>query len=145
MLKDVKGVGQRDALKEVSDGYALNFLIAQGLAVQATPEKVAAHAEKKQLASASAAEQAKVHEAQAKKITGVTVTVSARANDKGHLYEHLALPAIAAALGAATGVHVTPEAIVLAEHIKSTGESQAEVRLGVSKARFTVNVTKAEK
>ena len=43
-LKDVGGVGQRGSIKEVSDGYAMNFLIAQGLAVQATPEKVAAHA-----------------------------------------------------------------------------------------------------
>ena len=50
-LKDVKGVGQRDALKDVSDGYALNFLIPQGLAVQATPDKIAAHEVQKQKAS----------------------------------------------------------------------------------------------
>ena len=34
--KDVKGQGKRDEIKEVSDGYATNFLIKKGLAVQAT-------------------------------------------------------------------------------------------------------------
>ena len=34
--KDVKGQGKRDEIKEVSDGYATNFLIKKGLAVPAT-------------------------------------------------------------------------------------------------------------
>jgi large subunit ribosomal protein L9 len=35
-LKDVKGQGKKGEIKEVSEGYANNFLIAQGLAVPAT-------------------------------------------------------------------------------------------------------------
>ena len=42
-LKDVAKVGQHGTMKDVSDGYALNFLIPRGLAIQATPDKVAAH------------------------------------------------------------------------------------------------------
>lgn len=34
--RDVKGQGKKDEIKEVSDGYATNFLIKKGLAVQAT-------------------------------------------------------------------------------------------------------------
>ena len=41
--KDVGGVGVRGTVKDVSDGYAQNFLIARGLAEQATTEKLAAH------------------------------------------------------------------------------------------------------
>ena len=45
-LKDVGGVGQKGSVKDVADGYAMNFLIAQGLAVQATNDMLAAHAKR---------------------------------------------------------------------------------------------------
>ncbi len=35
LLKDVKDIGQADTLKDVSDGYARNFLIPKGFAVPA--------------------------------------------------------------------------------------------------------------
>ena len=34
MLKDVKGVGKKDQIVTVKDGYSLNFLFPKGLAVQ---------------------------------------------------------------------------------------------------------------
>ena len=36
-LKDVKNQGKKGEIKEVSDGYAINFLIKKGLAVKQTP------------------------------------------------------------------------------------------------------------
>lgn len=45
LLKDVKGVGRRQELKEVSDGYARNFLIPKGLALAADEKGMAAKTE----------------------------------------------------------------------------------------------------
>ncbi|MBI5220365.1 MAG: 50S ribosomal protein L9 [Candidatus Liptonbacteria bacterium] len=41
LLKDIRGVGRRYEIKEVSDGYARNFLVAQNLARAATPTALA--------------------------------------------------------------------------------------------------------
>ena len=41
LLKDVKGVGNSGELKNVSDGFALNYLIPKGLAESATVDKLA--------------------------------------------------------------------------------------------------------
>ena len=41
-LKDVKGKGKKGEVKNVADGYAHNFLIKQGLAVEATPTNLSA-------------------------------------------------------------------------------------------------------
>ena len=39
-LKDVKGQGKKNEIKEVSDGYATNFLIKKGFAIKATDNNV---------------------------------------------------------------------------------------------------------
>ena len=40
LLKDVKSIGRKDDIKNVSDGYARNFLIPKGLAIPATPSAI---------------------------------------------------------------------------------------------------------
>ncbi len=40
LLSDVKKVGKKGEIKEVADGYARNFLISKGLAVQATSKSM---------------------------------------------------------------------------------------------------------
>ena len=52
LLQDVGGVGKRHEVKDVADGYALNFLIPRGAAEQATPERLASH--EKRIAELSA-------------------------------------------------------------------------------------------
>lgn len=39
-LKDVKGQGKKDEIKEVADGYGMNFLVKKGFAVPATTTNV---------------------------------------------------------------------------------------------------------
>ena len=48
LLKDVKGTGKKGEIKEVSDGYATNFLLKQGLAKIANSSALSESATKKQ-------------------------------------------------------------------------------------------------
>lgn len=41
LLQDIRGVGKRYDIKDVRDGYAINFLIAKKFAIQATPHEIA--------------------------------------------------------------------------------------------------------
>lgn len=137
-LKDVGGVGARGTLKEVADGYALNFLIPNKLAEQATPDKVAkvqgevqAHADKEK-------EREAIGGAQAKRLDGARVTIKAKANEKGHLYKQLSAEDVAQALKTDLKEDVPAASIHFDDHIKQVGESQATVKIGSHSSRITV-------
>lgn len=144
MRRDVKGVGQRDTVQDVSDGYALNFLIAQGLAEQATPHKLAALESRKKMESAVSEEKNREWAELAGRIQNAVIDVHARANAAGHLYEQLSPESIASALRAQLQREIPTGSIVLSAPIKSVGENTVGVRLGASTAQFKINVRAAQ-
>lgn len=95
LLKDVGGVGKRDALVDVSDGHALNSLIPRGQAIQATPEsirelslRIKAHTE------AGYREESKLKEALLK-LRGKEFILKSKANEKGRLFKKVGAGEIA--------------------------------------------------
>lgn len=139
-LKDVKGVGRRDEVKDVADGYAMNALIPQGLAVQATTPMLAALEERKKKDAAAHAQADAQHAAALRQLRGARITVRAKANEKGHLYEKLSAEAIVAAVRKEYGAAVPAAAIRLPAHVKTVGEYEAEALLGEHGMRFTLVV-----
>ncbi len=142
-LKDVRGVGKLDDLKDVADGYALNFLIPKKLAVQATKEKIVEHtkqrAQEKEMQHMHASEIAAVLE----KIDGSRIVLKAKANEHGHLFKSLRAEDIAREISMHTNVAVNP-ALISVEPIKSVGEYTAELRSGGVSAKVTVAVEGGE-
>lgn len=144
MLKDVAGVGQRDTLQEVADGYALNNLIPRALAIQATPERLTELKKRKanEEASKQLREAAWARDAEA--LHGARILVPARANQLGHLYKQLSPSLIIEAIKQEFGIDVPPEAIVLSAPIRKMGDTEVEVRFGLGRARITISVIKAD-
>jgi large subunit ribosomal protein L9 len=141
-LKDVGGVGVRGTVKDVSDGYALNFLIPHKLAEQATSDKVAAFEVRRAAELASQLAREAQGSASAKRLDGSTVTVEAKANEKGHLYKQLSSDVIVLAIKKEYGIELAPDSIISDGHIKEVGESKATIKIGKHTARITV-LTKA--
>ena len=141
-LKDVGGVGVRGTVKEVADGYALNFLIPRKLAQQATPDIVSkVQAQMKAIATLDAERHAKGGE-HARRIEGAAIVVLAKANEKGHLYKQLSADVVAAALKKDHGIDVPPESIVFEKPVKEVGDSRATIKFGGNAAHVIIT-TKA--
>ena len=140
LLKDVAKLGKKLEVKTVSDGHALNLLIPQGLAIAATPEAITRTDRER----AAIATESKVQEELAAKnlkaLEAVTLTITGKANDKGHLFSGLKAEDIAKALDKDAKVQIDPSFIKLAHPIKEVGESMIEVHAGGKSAKFKLVV-----
>lgn len=139
-LKNLKGVGKMHDVKEVSDGYAQNFLIPKGVAVRATDEAVAKIQQGQQLVAES--EQKKENELLSllKKLSETgSVTLTGHAHAKGHLYQGITAQEIVHAIKQQHDVFV-PKDLVLDydKHIKETGDHT--VTLGTKKHSIVYHI-----
>ncbi len=140
MIKDVGGVGRRDEVKEVSDGFAMNSLIPQGKAVQATPDRIAALSHKRDQEKETHASMEARAAADAKKLHGALIHVLANANEQRHLYKQISREEIAAAIKQETGIMVDTHHLEPMEHIKTLGDFPVALTLHGHKATVTVQV-----
>lgn len=98
LKSDVSKIGKAGSLLEVSDGYARNFLIPKGLAIEATPSKI--NEWKNQQAKQKAQDEksrAQALELQ-KKLQGKAVTIEAKAGENGKLFGSITTSQISEAL-----------------------------------------------
>ncbi|ADM72680.1 50S ribosomal protein L9 [Paenibacillus peoriae] len=140
-IKDMKGQGKKGQIKEVSDGYAANFLLPRGVARPATEGNM------KTLENQNAAEekrkQEEKEEAQAlgKKLEETTVQLKAKAGEGGRLFGAITSKQIAEAV-AKTGIKLDKRKIELEEPIRTLGVTQMTVKLHPEvKATLKVQVT----
>ncbi|MGB9825699.1 MAG: 50S ribosomal protein L9 [Desulfofundulus sp.] len=129
LLEDVKNLGSRGSVVNVSDGYARNFLIPRGLAVEATPGKM------KELAQQKAVEARKRQEAEARardlaaRLDGLTVQIKARVGEGGRLFGAVSSKDIAEALEQQYWVTIDKKKILLKEPIRQLGEQTLVIKL----------------
>jgi len=141
LLKDVAKVGQHGTIKDVADGYALNFLIARGLAVQATPEKVAVHEAAQKREGEAREEMNKALAATVQSLEGARVEIKARATEKGGLFKSVGPDEIASELLVQKRVRLSPESIRLASPIKTTGEHSVSINAAGAEADVVVHIS----
>lgn len=134
LLKDVKGSGKAGETLNVSDGYARNYLLAKGFAVEANAKNMNDLAGKK----ASAQHKLDVEKAENEKIAaaleGKEVVVKAKAGQGGKLFGAVTGAVVADAVKAQYSMTVDKKKIVLSGDIKSFGDFNAIIKMtqGVS-------------
>jgi large subunit ribosomal protein L9 len=128
-IKDVSGVARRDEVKEVSNGYALNYLLPRGLAVNATPTNLAALTQKSQAHEKQNTKQLVQAQAYLSRFKNKIINISANAASSGTLYAALTAEQIADAIQSTAKVPIIPTQLVINEHLKTVGDHKVTVRL----------------
>ena len=129
-LEDVKGKGKKGELKDVSDGYARNFLLPKKLAKEATADNLNTFKmQEKAKAAQIAKEKAEANE-NAKKLESIVVKIPAKAGTNGKLFGAVTSKEISEALAKQHGMNIEKNKIVLPENIKTYGAFDVKCKFG---------------
>ncbi|MBS4177628.1 50S ribosomal protein L9 [Lederbergia citrea] len=128
-LKDVKGRGKKGEVKNVADGYAHNYLIKQGLAIEATPGNIKSLDNQKkkeqQVANEELEEAVKLKET----IEALTVELKAKSGEGGRLFGSITNKQIADELKKTHNIKIDRRKIGLDDAIRSLGVTKVPVKL----------------
>lgn len=141
LKQDVKTIGKKGELHDVSDGYGRNYLLPRGLAIEADAKALNEVKTKADAAAHHVAEEMENAQALAAKLSGKTVTLQAKAGTGGRLFGSITAKDIAAALTQRTGAEFDKRKVVMDGDIKAFGTYEVEVKVYpkvVAKVKVTV-------
>lgn len=129
LKQDVQFVGHKDDVVKVKNGYALNYLIPQGMAVMATPSAKKVHAENMRQ---RAHKEAKIREeatALAAKLEGLEVKVTTKVSSTGKIFGSINNIQVAEALSV-LGYEIDRRNITIAdsENVKEIGTYDISIK-----------------
>ena len=127
---DVRGQGKKGEMKEVSDGYARNYLLPRKLATEATADNINALKLKEKARAAQMAKEKAQAEENAKKLSGVQVIIRAKAGSGGKLFGAVTSQEISKALKEQFDIDIEKNKIVQADPIKTFGAFTVKAKLG---------------
>lgn len=142
--QDVRGQGKKGELKEVSEGYARNFLLPKGLAVEANKDNMNALALKEKAKRAQEARERAEATENAARLKDVMVTIRAKAGANGRLFGSVTSQEIVDALKEQHGIVIEKNKLVQADPIKNFGSYSVKCKFGYG-IDGTVNLQVIEK
>lgn len=128
-IKELSGVGRKGEIKDFSDGYARNFLLAKGFAEPATEQVVARLANEQRQKQAH--QEKRINQMRALKADldrrSFSIVVKAGKNNQifGSVHEKEVIQRIKEKMG----IELEKSQISLAKHIKEIGEYEVEIKL----------------
>jgi large subunit ribosomal protein L9 len=128
-LKDVKGKGKQGEVKNVSDGYAHNFLFKQGAAIEATPGNLKMLDAQKNKVQQEAAQELAESKQLKEKIEALTVELTAKAGDGGRLFGSVTSKQVADELAKTHNIKVDKRKFDLPDGIRTLGFTNVPLKL----------------
>jgi|SRR6185503_7015399 len=140
-LKDAPKLGHKGEIKDVSDGYAHNFLIPKGFAVVATGQIQQKIQKEQREAEAKAGRELERFQVLKREMEKRTFTVKVKVGDKGQIFGGVREKDIAEALNNKMALNLEKNQVELDLPIKTLGQHVVTVKLGHNiSARATLNV-----
>lgn len=128
LREEVKSLGQIGSVVNVADGYAVNYLLPRGMAVEADTKNLKAFEHEKRVVMQRAKKLEVKARAFADNISSLTVTLTAKAGEEEKIFGSITSKDIAEALKA-QGVDVDKKKILLDEPIKRLGSYEVGVKV----------------
>jgi large subunit ribosomal protein L9 len=129
LRKDIAKFGKAGEIKEVSPGYARNFLLQEGAAVIATEGIIAAEKKREEHEQKVNADSIATATALAKKLEGKLVTLRVKAGQKGKLFGSVTKKEIVRAINDQLSASVNEAMIEMAQPIKTLGKHTVALTL----------------
>ncbi len=139
LLQDVRNVGKKDDIKEVSDGYGRNFLIKKGLAVAFNKENERDLARRQAEDAAHQEELKKEAQITAEKLKDIQLEFTLNTGKQGNTFGQISSKQIAEALGR-QGIHVEKRKIMMDVPVDSLGTTKVKVDLYHNEVIGVINV-----
>ncbi len=129
LIQDVKKIGQKGQIIEVSDGYARNYLIPQGLAEEGTKTKIKEAQEKSVREEKKKSREKEQAEALKARIDGKTVQIKVKTGAGDKLFGAVTAKEISDILQKEFGVPIDKKKIDIPEAIKHLGEHTIRLKI----------------
>ncbi len=129
LKQDVRALGKKGEVKEVSDGYARNFLLPKGLAIEASAGNLKTLAEQKESAVQREIREEGEAKAVAERLNGTMVTFKAKTGENGRLFGSITAKDVADQLVKTAKVEIDKRKFEIDDAIKSLGDHPVKVHL----------------
>ncbi len=122
LIKDIPKIGRKGDVKDIADGYALNFVLPKKFGIRATDAEI----KKLENMKSAIESERKLQEDLLSKSLGnlaeITVTLTEKANEKGHLFEGIKAERLAQEIQKQSGIALNAGFIELEKPIKEIGD-----------------------
>ena len=142
LQQDVKSVGKKGEVIEVSEGYGRNFLLPKKLALPATAQNVNLAKQKAGSAAHRKAQEADEAKLLAAQLAKAEITIPVKVGEGGKLFGSVSGKDVAEALKKEHGVEIDKRKISIAQEVSGVGDYEAVIRLhSEASAKIAVHVT----
>jgi large subunit ribosomal protein L9 len=139
-LQDIPRVGKKYDIKEVNDGYAVNFLFPRKLAEMATPKSITQiEIHKKEIIIEREVQESLLLK-NLEEIKGKVIIIKAKADEKGHLFSGIKNKEIVEEMKKQNHADISEELIALEKPIKEVGEFDIPIEIKGKKSSFKLVV-----
>lgn len=129
LIEDVKSLGKKGQLVEVSDGYATNFLLPKKKACVATKSNINELKQKEKSEERKKEEELKLAQQLSEKLKQTNIKIAAKMGDNGKLFGSVTNKEIAAELEKQYAIKIDKKKIVVDDVIKNLGTHTVVIKL----------------
>ena len=144
LLQDVKSLGKKGDVVEVSEGYARNMLLKKGLGKEATGSNMNDLKLQKANAEKVAKEALEAAQALGKEMEGKSVKLAVKTGEGGRVFGSVSSKEVAEALKKQLGYEIDKKKILMEAPIKMLGVTNVQIKLHTKvTTEIKVHVTEA--